>query len=193
MADSHSPSPDVTALLTRLSDGDATAMSSLFDLLYHELRRIAVAEMRAERKEHTLQPTALVHEAFVRLADQSAPLDNRRHFFGVAAIAMRRILVEHARARGAAKRGANAPHLPLEGMDVAAVTEEAVDIEALDSALTRLATLDARQAQIVELRYFAGLSVGQTAELIGISPRTVKRQWQMSRAWLRREVSGASA
>ncbi len=182
---------DVTLLLTRLSDGDGTAMSSLFDLLYHELRRIAVAAMRAERREHTLQPTALVHEAFVRLADQSAPLENRRHFFGVAALAMRRILVEHARARGAAKRGANAQHLSIEGVDVAAVEDEAVDIEMLDLALTRLAALDSRQAQIVELRYFAGLSVEQTAELIGISPRTVKREWQMSRAWLRREVSQA--
>jgi RNA polymerase sigma factor (TIGR02999 family) len=187
------PQPtEVTVLLTRLSDGDATAMSSLFDVLYLELRRIAVAAMRAERREHTLQPTALVHEAFVRLADMSAPLENRRHFFGVAAMAMRRILVEHARARGADKRGANAPHVSMEGVDVPAIQAEAIDIESLDMALTRLATLDARQAQIVELRYFAGLSVEQTAELIGISPRTVKRDWQMSRAWLRREVSQPS-
>lgn len=185
-----SPSSDVTRLLSRVSAGDSEAMSTLFDTLYRELRRLAVAAMRAERRDHTLQPTALVHEAFVRLTADATPLDSRHHFFGVAAVAMRRILVEHARARHAAKRGGKAARLSIDDIDVAMpATDPELDIAALDAALTRLARLDARQARIVELRFFAGLTVEETAEVVGASPRTVKREWQLSRAWLRREMA----
>ncbi|MCC6988039.1 MAG: sigma-70 family RNA polymerase sigma factor [Acidobacteria bacterium] len=183
-------STDVTRLLARASDGDRDAMASLFDVLYRELRRLAVAAMRAERRDHTLQPTALVHEAFLRLADDAAPIESRHHFFGVAAIAMRRILVEHARARHAAKRGGHAPRVPLDEVDPAIpLVLDDIDIEALDAALTQLAALDARQARIVELRFFAGLTVEETADVVGLSARTVKREWQLSRAWLRREMA----
>ena len=181
---------DVTRLLERASDGDAGAMSSLFDVLYRELRRLAMAAMRAERRDHTLQPTALVHEAYMRLADEGTPLANRHHFFGVAAVAMRRILVEHARAHHAQKRGGYSPKLSLDGIDVAMAPDaRAVDLDVLDQALTRLSALDPRQGRIVELRYFAGLSVDETADVLSLSPRTVKREWAVSRAWLRREMS----
>lgn len=185
------PSPsDVTRLLAAASGGDGHAMSALFDVLYRELRRLAVAAMRLERRDHTLQPTALVHEAYVRLADERTPLESRQHFFGVAAIAMRRILVEHARARHAAKRGGHAPRVSIDDIDVAMpLADDAVDITALDAALTALAALDPRQARIVELRFFAGLTVEETAGVVGLSTRTVKREWQMSRAWLRREMA----
>lgn len=173
------------------SDGDAAAMSGLFDVLYRELRRLAVVAMRAERRDHTLQPTALVHEAYLRLADERTPLAGRHHFFGIAAIAMRRILVEHARARHAAKRGGHAPRLSIDEVDVPLpVAAEAIDFEALDASLTRLAAIDERQARIVELRFFAGLTVEEAAEVLGLSPRTVKREWQMARAWLKRDMAG---
>ena len=186
-----SPSPsDVTRLLEQASAGDPGAMSSLFDVLYRELRRLAVSTMRAERRDHTLQPTALVHEAFLRLADERTPLAGRNHVFGIAAVAMRRSLVEHARARHALKRGGYAPKVSLDGIDVAmATSNEAVDLAALDRALTRLGELDPRQARIVELRYIAGLSVDETAGVVGLSTRTVKREWALSRAWLRREMA----
>ena len=189
MSLSTNPS-DVTRLLEMASGGDADAMASLFDVLYRELRRLAVSSMRDERRDHTLQPTALVHEAFLRLADHGTPLAGRHHFFGVAAVAMRRILVEHARARHAQKRGGHASKISLEGLDVAmASLDSTIDLDVLDQALTRLTALDPRQARIVELRYFAGLSVDETADAVGISPRTVKREWAVSRAWLRREMA----
>lgn len=188
------PPTDVTGLLALASDGDREAMASLFDVLYRELRRLAVSTMRAERRDHTLQPTALVHEAFMRLANDKTPVQSRHHFFGIAAIAMRRILVEHARARHAAKRGGHAPRVSLDDIDLAmpAVLED-LDIAALDTALTQLALIDERQARIVELRFFAGLTVEETADVIGLSARTVKREWQMSRAWLRREMARPAA
>ncbi len=190
MSQDPPPPPDVTTLLARVSDGDSDAMAPLFDVLYRELRRLAVSAMRDERRDHTLQPTALVHEAFLRLSADHLSVANRHHFFGIAAIAMRRILVEHARARHAAKRGGHAPRVPLDDVDPASpIAIDIVDIEALDTALTQLATIDERQARIVELRFFAGLTVEETAGVVGISPRTVKREWQMSRAWLRREMS----
>lgn len=190
MSPGSRPPSDVTQLLALASDGDARAMSSLFDVLYRELRRLAVSAMRAERRDHTLQPTALVHEAYLRLADEQTPLTSRHHFFGVAAIAMRRILVEHARARHAAKRGGHAPRVALDDIEVAMPElDDAIDIVALDSALTSLAAIDPRQARIVELRFFAGMTVDETADAVGLSARTVKREWQMSRAWLRREMA----
>lgn len=184
------PPSDVTRLLALASDGDSGAIASLFDVLYRELRRLAVSTMRAERADHTLQPTALVHEAFMRLAGAQTPVASRHHFFGMAAIAMRRILVEHARARHAAKRGGHAPRVPLDNVDLAMPTVlDNLDIGALDLALTQLAAIDERQAKIVELRFFAGLSVEETAHVVGLSSRTVKREWQLSRAWLRREMA----
>lgn len=188
------PSPGaVTQLLARAAGGDDGAVTSLFDLLYRELRILAATAMRSERAEHTLQPTALVHEVFLRLADDTASIENRRHFFGIAATAMRRILVEHARARHAAKRGGHAPRVSIDDVAVPAPTSlDPVDLEALDAALTTLATLDARQARVVELRYFAGLTVEEAADVLDASPRTVKRDWQMARAWLRREMSRAA-
>ena len=190
MTSSAPPPGAVTQLLARAAEGDSGAVTSLFDLLYRELRGLAVSAMRSERGDHTLQPTALVHEAFLRLADDTGSIENRRHFFGIAATAMRRILVEHARARHAVKRGGHAPRVSVDDVAVPAPTAlDPVDLEALDAALTQLAALDARQARVVELRYFAGLTVEETADVLEASPRTVKRDWQMARAWLRREMS----
>jgi RNA polymerase sigma-70 factor (ECF subfamily) len=180
---------DVTRLLAGASSGDARARAALFEVLYRELRRLAEAAMRAERANHTLQPTALVHEAFLRLAGDHGHFESRAHFLGVAASAMRRVLVDHARGRNAQKRGSGATRVTVDDFDDLPQPHEEVDLVALDDALTRLTTLDARQGRIVELRFFGGLSVEETAVVVGISERTVKREWQMSRAWLRREIS----
>ena len=180
----------VTQLLQRASAGDDQARAALFDVLYDELRRLAEAAMRRERPDHTLQPTALVHETYVRLADDSGRFENRAHFFGVAASAMRRVLVDHARARGAQKRGGGEAPLNLDDLDnLPGVPAAGVDLVALDDALSRLAALDPRQAQVVELRFFGGLSVEETAALLALSPRTVKREWQLARAWLKRALA----
>jgi RNA polymerase sigma factor (TIGR02999 family) len=180
----------VTRLLERASAGDAAARATLFDVLYHELRRLAEAAMRAERANHTLQPTALVHEAFLRLAGNQGRFASRAHFLGVAAGAMRRVLVDHARGRNAQKRGRGATLITVDDLDdlPQPVTED-VDLVVLDDALSRLSLLDARQGRIVELRFFGGLSVEETAAVVGVSERTVKREWQLSRAWLRREMA----
>jgi RNA polymerase sigma factor (TIGR02999 family) len=155
--------------------------------VYGELRRVAAAYLRRERPGQTLQPTALVNEAYVRLAGQHPRFQNRAHFCAIAANAMRQILVESARARHARKRGGGAPRVTLdEGL--AAAPESTVDLAALDEALERLAALDAQQARIVELRFFGGLSVEETADALGISPATVKRHWAVARAWLAREL-----
>ncbi|HXR45029.1 MAG TPA: ECF-type sigma factor, partial [Pseudolysinimonas sp.] len=157
-------------------------------------RRLAEGAMRAERANHTLQPTALVHEAFLRLAGNQGRFENRAHFLGVAASAMRRVLVDHARGRNAHKRGHGATLVTVNDLDaLPQAAAEEVDLVVLDDALSRLAALDARQGQIVELRFFGGLSVEETAALIGVSERTIKREWQMSRAWLRREMSRSAA
>ena len=146
--------------------------------------------MRAERANHTLQPTALVHEAYLRLAGDHGRFENRAHFLGVAASAMRRVLVDHARGRNAHKRGGGATLVTVDDLDdLPQPAAGEVDLVVLDDALSRLAALDARQGQIVELRFFGGLSVEETAAVVGVSERTVKREWQMSRAWLRREIS----
>jgi RNA polymerase sigma-70 factor (ECF subfamily) len=179
---------EVTALLRRASAGDDVARSALFDVLYSELRKLAEAAMRRERSDHTLQPTALVHETFVRLADDGGRFENRAHFFGVAASAMRRVLVDHARSRRTQKRGGGTAFVDVDDLDSLAGTPAgAVDLVALDDALSRLSSLDPRQGRVVELRFFAGLSVEETAAILDLSPRTVKREWQMARAWLRRE------
>ena len=185
---------EVTQLLAQASSGDAVARATLFDVLYRELRRLAEGAMRAERANHTLQPTALVHEAFLRLAGNQGRFENRAHFLGVAASAMRRVLVDHARGRNAHKRGHGATLVTVNDLDaLPQAAAEEVDLVVLDDALSRLAVLDARQGQIVELRFFGGLSVEETAALIGVSERTIKREWQMSRAWLRREMSRSAA
>lgn len=153
---------------------------------------MAHQHMRKERPGHTLQTSALVHEAFVRLVDQSeVQWQNRAHFFGIAAQMMRRILVDYARSRGYAKRGGDARHVSLD--EVAIVSEErATDVVALDDALTSLATIDSRKSQIVELRFFSGLSIEETAEVLAVSPGTVMRDWTLAKAWLRREMTADS-
>ena len=183
-------SNQVTQLLFRWREGDREALEKLMPLVYDELRRLAHHYLRQERSDHTLQSTALVHEAYMRLAGQNPPQwQNRAHFFGIAAHLMRQILVEYARSRGAAKRGANAPRLALDEATALAQQTE-VDVVALDRALQELSELDAQQGRIVELRFFAGLTIEDTSEVLGISPATVKRDWTTARAWLYRAMTG---
>ena len=181
-------SSSATVLLLRWKDGDPKAMEELLPLVYDELRRLAQSYLRREREGHTLQSTALVHEAYLRLIDQNADWQSRSHFFGIAAQMMRRILVDHARARGAVKRGEGLQVTLDEKMAIA--NAKNLDVIALDGALNRLATLDEGQAKIVEMRFFAGLSIEETAEAVGVSPATVKRDWAMAKAWLMRELQG---
>jgi RNA polymerase sigma factor (TIGR02999 family) len=191
-APSDTAPSEVTQLLLAWRAGDEAASDRLLRLIYAELHRQAVRAMRREGEVHTLQPTALVNEAYLRLVDQSrVHWRNRAHFFGVAAQLMRRILVDHARARLAAKRGGGVSALSLG--DIAFSEEYAggdgdVDVLALNDALERLAALDPDQARLVELRYFSGLNIEETAEALGVSPATVKREWAIARAWLRREM-----
>jgi RNA polymerase sigma-70 factor, ECF subfamily len=188
------PAPqNVTALLQAWGGGDAAALDRLVPVVYEELRRQAQRFLRKEAPGHTLQTTALVHEAYLKLVDQrSARWESRSQFFGVAAQLMRRILVDHARGQKAAKRGGSAIQVPLEE-GTAAAQERDVDLLALDEALTRLALIDERQAKVVELRYFTGLGIEETGEALGISPATVKREWTMARAWLKRELRDGAA
>jgi RNA polymerase sigma factor (TIGR02999 family) len=180
---------DVTRLLSDWSNGDRRALDELLPLVYEELRHLANAYLRRERDGHTLQSTALVHEAFLRLVNQhNVQWQGRAHFFGIAAQMIRRILVDHARAQRAAKRGAGAVRLELDEA-LAVAQQRDLDLIALDDALERLATMDRRQSRIVELRFFAGLSVEDTADVMGISTATVKREWSSARAWLFREVA----
>ena len=183
---------DVTLMLKRLSAGDQEAVNMLVPVLYDELRRLAAYYLRKERSDHTLQATALVHEAYVRLVDQrEVEWKNRNHFFGVAAQLMRRVLLDHARKHQAAKRGGPLPKLKLDDA-VAMCEENAAELVALDGLLTRLSTIDPRQTRVVELRFFGGMSVEETAEVMNISPATVKREWAMAKAWFAREMSRAS-
>jgi RNA polymerase sigma factor (TIGR02999 family) len=175
---------DVTVLLTELTKGNEEAASKLIPLVYTELRRLASGYMRRERSDHTLQATALVHEAYMKLVEQrSVDWQSRAHFFGIAAQVMRRILVDHARGHLREKRGAGQRLVPMDEVLVFA-PEQSLELVKLDQALERLTKLDARQGKIVELRFFGGLTVEQTAELLGISPKTVKRDWSMAKAWL---------
>ena len=185
------PASDVTQLLLAWGAGDRSAGEQLLPAVYAELRRQATRAMRREATGHTLEATALVHEAYLRLVDQrQVEWRNRAHFFGIAAQLMRRILVDHARARHAAKRGGNVRVSTLDEA-MAPPAESAVDLLALHEALDRLAVLDPDQARLVELRYFAGLNIEETAEALGVSPATVKREWAIARAWLRRELTTA--
>lgn len=170
--------------------GDREALEELMPLVYDELRGLAHHYLRQERSDHTLQSTALVHEAYMRLAGQNPPeWQNRAHFFGIAAHLMRQILVDYARSRRTAKRGANAPRLALDAAE-ALPQQTDVDVVALDRALQELSELDAQQGRIVELRFFAGLTIEDTSEVLGISPATVKRDWTTARAWLYRAMTG---
>lgn len=183
---------DVTSLLDRWNNGDQQAMQELLTLVYGELRRMADRALRHERDDHTLQPTALVHELYLRFSGlRDMRVESRRHFYGAAAEAMRRILVDHARMRRAQKRGgANAFKVPLEDVPEAVLAgEPGVDVERLDDALQALALQAPDKVRVVELRYFAGLSVEETAAVLGLSPATVKRHWAFARAWLYREMS----
>lgn len=183
-----SDAPQVTALLRRMSAGDSSAAAELFPLIYEELRRLAAHFMAGERRGHTLQTTALVHEAYLRMVDQrQSDWKSRTHFYGAAARIMRRILVDHARARHAEKRGGDARPMPLDE-SLAHRSEPPQELIQLDEALTRLGELNQRQSRIVELRFFAGLTVDETAEVLGISAKTVKRDWGVARAWLHREL-----
>jgi RNA polymerase sigma-70 factor (ECF subfamily) len=182
-------SADVTALLARASGGDSRAADELLPLVYEKLRTLARELMVQERPDHTLQPTALVHEAYLKLIDQTrAHWRDRAHFFSVAALALRRILVDHARGHERAKRGGGRTKLQLDEGLIAAY-EQTVDLLGLDDALARLAQQDAQRARVVELRFFAGLSTDETAAVLNVSTRTVERQWRYARAWLFRELN----
>jgi RNA polymerase sigma factor (TIGR02999 family) len=181
-------SGQLTHLLRAWSDGDQQALEQLLPLVDAELRRLARAYMYRERRDHTLQPTALINEAFIRLAGaQNIQWQDRAHFFGICARLMRRVLVDYARARGFQKRGARAEKVPLHEVSIAA-PELPVDIVALDLALDALATKDERQSRVVELRFFGGLSTEETAEVLQVSPDTVKRDWRIAKLWLLRQL-----
>jgi RNA polymerase sigma factor (TIGR02999 family) len=180
---------DVTDLLVAMGRGEPSAIEHLMPLVHGELRRVARRQMRRERQGHTLQTTALVNEAFLRLVDvRRVEFKDRAHFFALSARVMRRILVDHARARKYQKRGGGIELLPLEAAR-AIGTERSPDLLALDDALQALARLDARKSQVVELRFFSGLSVTETAEVLSISPETVNRDWRLAKVWLLRELA----
>jgi len=180
---------DVTRILTEIEQGDARATDELLPLVYNELRRLAAHKMASEPAGHTLQATALVHEAWMRLVDSPAQSwQNRAHFFGAAAEAMRRILVARARRRRTQRRGSGAEHLDVDGIEIASPAPEE-QLLALNEALDRFATLEPRQAELVKLRYFVGLKIGEAAEVLGISEATAKRWWVYARAWLFDEIT----
>jgi RNA polymerase sigma-70 factor, ECF subfamily len=179
-------------LLKKAAEGDDTAVSRLMPLVYDELRRLAASYLRRERPGQTLQATALVNEAYIRLISERAhSFQNRTHFLAIAALSMRQILVQRARRRNAAKRGGDPERITLDEqlLPAGGGSPGDVDVLALDAALERLAALDERQAKVVELRYFGGLTIEETADALGISPATVKRHWTLARAWLRRELA----
>ena len=180
---------EVTRLLKDWSNGRQDVLDQLLPQIYAELRRLASSYLRRERPDHTLQATALVHEAFIKLVDQRAVRwQNRAHFFGIAAQAMRRILVDHARAHSAEKRGSGERAVSLDEA-VALVGAPSVDLLALDEALTRLTTIDPQQSRVVELRFFGGLTIEETAEVMDVSPATVGREWTLAKAWLYAELT----
>ena len=185
-------SPSVVAtMVDNARQGDEQALAALLPLVYDELRRLAASYMRRERPGQTLQATALVHDAYLRLLrDSHLSWQNRAHFFGIAARSMRQILIERARTRGAAKRGGSRIRVTFDPGLIAAAPAPQLDLEALDEALTRLAALDAELARVVEVRFFGGLSIEETAEALNVSPATVKRRWTLAKAWLARELRG---
>ncbi len=182
---------DVTQLLLKWSQGDREAMEELLPMVYRELQKIAHRYLNKERGEHTLQTTALVHEAYLKLIDQNrVQWQNRAHFFGIAAQAMRRILVDNARQRLANKRGSGAEKISIDDKEIDISDEKASNLVELDFALKKLAELDPNKARLVELRYFGGLSLEETAEVLGVSRPTVIRQWRLAKAWLYKEIAG---
>ena len=184
---------EVTELLRAWRSGDEDADARLVERVYATLRNLAVAQLRGERPEHTLQPTALVHEAYLRLVGQrEVDWRDRAHFFGLAAVTMRRVLVDHARIRQADKRQAEGRRLTISAA-IDAPDDREIDLISLDEALSRLAQLSARQARVVELRFFAGLDIDETATALGVSEGTVKGDWRLARAWLERELAGGAA
>ena len=196
MSDPENPGPsepgEVTVLLRAWQAGDRSALDRLMPMVYQNLKRLAARHMRGERPDHTLQPTALVHEAFLRMMNRRADWQSRRHFFAVAAQSMRRVAVDYARARVSRKRGGKAVHVDLTAVaEAAAVEPQSVDVLALDQALTELERLDPQQARLVELRFFAGFSIEECAETLGVSEVTVWRQWRLAKAFLFRELTGA--
>jgi RNA polymerase sigma factor (TIGR02999 family) len=189
MSPAGAGSPDITRLLRAWREGDRAALDELTPLIYEELRRRAAHQLRRERRGHTLQATALVHEAFIRLAGQHTPeWRDRAHFYAIASRVMRQVLVDHARARHAKKRGDGATRLSL---DEALLISQDHNrgLVALDDALTELAAQDERKARLVEIRFFGGLSIEDTAEVLGLSPATVKRHWSFARAWLHKQIT----
>jgi RNA polymerase sigma-70 factor (ECF subfamily) len=187
--DKMQSSEGITRLLIDWGNGDQAALEKLMPLVYDELRRLASAYLRRERASHTLQPTALVNEAYLKLVDQrNAKWQNRAQFFGISAQLMRRILVDHARQHQAAKRGGSKQQRLSITSAERVVKQPEIDLLALNEALDELTNMDAQQARIVELKFFAGLSIEETAEVLGISHATVERDWKMARAWLRRQL-----
>ncbi len=185
---------EITLLLRRASGGSPDATDELVRTVYHELRMIASAYMRDEPCGHTLQPTALIHEAWIRLAHQTrVEWRDRGHFFGIAAEMMRRVLVDYARARLAGKRGSGSPAMTLDWVEVESDPPKLEEILAVDVALSKLNRFDPQQAQIVRMHYFAGMTVKETADSLGVSCRTVNREWAMATAWLRRELAQGGA
>jgi len=184
---------DVTRILSQIESGDPAAAEQLLPLVYNELRKLAAAKLANEKPGQTLQATALVHEAYVRLVGGNTPQlwDSRGHFFAAAAEAMRRILVDNARIKQARKRGGELERQEFEGLDIASL-EIPEDVVALDEALNKLAEADPRAAELVQLRFFAGLPLPEAAQLLGISPRTADRLWAYARAWLHQEIHGGS-
>jgi RNA polymerase sigma-70 factor, ECF subfamily len=191
VSSSSDPTSTISRLIESVRNGDAAAAAALTPMLYNELHRLAMHHMRNERPGHTLQATALVNEAYLKLIDnREANWQNRAHFLAIASQAMRRVLIDHARSKRRVKRGGLQQKVALEDVQIAA-EEQTYDLIDLDEALDRLAKVDARQSRIVELRFFGGLSVEQTAEVLSISPKTVKRDWAVARAWLHRELRNA--
>ena len=181
-------SESVTQLLIEISNGDREAVDLLLPVIYDELRKLAANYLRRERPDHTLQPTALVHEAYLRLVDQTrVNWQNRAHFFGIAAQIMRRLLVDHARRHNAEKRGQNFQKLSLDE-NIDRGVERSAELIALDDALSALAVFDPQKARVVELRYFGGLSIEETADVLSVTPTTIKRHWRFAKAWLHGEM-----
>lgn len=190
MKDDDENAHNVTQMLKEWSGGNMNVLDSLMPLVYEELRRQASRFLRKERANHTLQTTALIHEAYLKLIDQkSVEWQNRAHFFAISSTAMRRILVDHARERHREKRGGAAENLPLDEALQVSSDEKSIDLIALDEALNRLEKFDARQARVVELRYFSGLSNDETAEVLGVSNATVRLDWNLAKAWLKQEIT----
>ncbi len=179
---------DVTRLLARLGKGDSQAEEALIPLIYEQLRAVAVRRFKEQRRDHTLQPTALVHEAFVKLMGSDHDWESRAHFVSVASRAMRQVLQDHARAKSSAKRGADAQEVPLDQATIN-VDNNAIDLVDLNQALEKLSEMDSRQARVVELRFFGGLSAGEIARVLDVGERTVVRDWRHARAWLSRELA----